>query len=97
MTEIDKYADRWRFLSEDIATAPPNNGFCLIIRNRWWVVCPNRGLVFFWSRGERGLGSPQCNNNESIAKRLGNNKIFNTSIKFIPLVFVPIDLWDYRQ
>ena len=92
----DKFADRWRFLTEDAATSAPRGGYVQIIRDHWWVVCPYRGLTFFWSRGVKGLGSPQCNSNEAISRRLGTT-IPGAIIKQIPLVFVPINLSDYAE
>lgn len=92
----DKFADRWRFIPEKNADIAPKNGFCQILRDHWWVVCPERGLAFFWSKGVKGLGSPKCNINESISRRLGST-IPNAEIKFFPLVIVPIDMRDYDQ
>lgn len=89
------HADRWRFLPEADAAHAPKSGFCQILRNRWWVVCPKRGLVFCWRKGVKGLGSPQCNSSESISRRLGS-PIEDAEIKFVPLVLVPIHLEDWR-
>lgn len=92
---IDKFADRWRFLPEADAVAGPRSGFCQVLRDRWWVVCPERGLAFFWSKGDRGLGSPQCNSDETISRRLGTT-IPGATLKFMPVVFAPVRLEDYR-
>lgn len=46
----DKFADRWRFIPEKNVDIIPKNGFCQIIRDQWWVVCPERGLAFFWTK-----------------------------------------------
>ena len=94
--KVDNFQNRWRFLPEEKAITPPEYGFCQIIRNHWWNVCPERGLIFFWSRGVKGLGTPQCNRDEALMKRLGTT-IPNSIIKQIPLVFVPINLSDYDQ
>jgi len=91
----DKFADRWRFLPLKDAMDGPNSGFCQIIRNSWWVVCPERGLVFFWSRGERGLGSPQCNINEVICKRLGTT-LPGATIEYVDKAIVPICMADFQ-
>ena len=91
----DKFADRWRFIPEKNVDIIPKNGFCQIIRDQWWVICPERGLAFFWTKKVKGLGSPQCNSNEIISRRLGTT-IPNAEIKYIPLVIVPIHIGDYE-
>jgi len=90
----EKFADRWRFLPEAEAISGPQGGFCAVYRDRWWVCHPEHGLTFFWSRGVKGLGSPQCNASENIAVRLG--KPVWAVLKFLPVVFVPISLADYQ-
>ena len=57
-------------------------------------ICMEMALTFFWSRGVKGLGSPQCNASENIAVRLG--KPVWAVLKFFPVVFVPISLVDYQ-
>lgn len=90
----DALAERWRFLPKDQAINGPTHGFCQVYSNRWWVVHPEKGLAFFWSKGVKGLGSPQCNSNESISRRLGTT-IEGATLEFIPRVFVPINLGDW--
>jgi hypothetical protein len=91
----NKLKSRYNFLPEDKATTPPTSGYFQALSNRWWVSHPEKGLAFFWMRGDKGLGSPQCNINESISIKIGVNSIEGAQVKFIPVVYVPIDLRDY--
>lgn len=94
-TTTDKFADRWRFLPLEQATSNPKSGFCQIIRDSWWHVHPEKGLLFFWSRGTKGLGSPQCNSSKAIVRHLGTT-CGGTEIQFVPLAIIPINLGDYQ-
>lgn len=58
--------------------------------NSYWVVHPEKGIAFF----DKGYGHPQCNSNESIAKRLCPEW---GEIKFIEKVLVPLNISDYRE
>lgn len=91
----DKLSDRWRFLPLEQATSNPKGGICQVIRDNWWLVHPEKGLLFFWSQGTKGLGSPRCNRSESIVRRVGTT-CEGAEIRFLPLAIVPIDLSDYK-
>lgn len=57
-------------------------------RDKYWIVHPIKGLAFF----RKGYGSPQCNSNEELAKRLCPDWGI---VKFIPRVLVPLNINDY--
>lgn len=58
--------------------------------NRYWVIHPEKGLAFY----DKGFGSPQCNDNEEIAKRLCPEW---GAVVFIERVLVPCDINDYKD
>lgn len=59
-------------------------------RNMFWVVHPEKGLAFW----DKGYGSPQCNHNEDLSKRLCPAW---GEIKFIETVLVPCNVNDYKD
>lgn len=79
--------------AEDFVRVPlaeitkPRDGAMAYV-DHWWVVTPQDEVLFF----KRKWGSPQCNHNESITKRLGCPQIEGCRAQFVPLAFVPI-LW----
>ena len=82
------------YLSKETAIHGPSHGFCQVYPNRFWIVHPEQGLVFAKFPGDRGLGSPQCNGNKSIAERFVADYP-GCSVEFIERVFVPIELQDF--
>jgi hypothetical protein len=81
MTEpVNPDDPRLRFVSLDKATEP-KDGLCMVYKDRWWSVHPDRGIIFW-----RGDG-PQCNSNEEVSRRhTARLYPWATSI-FIPYVF----------
>lgn len=51
---------------------------------RWWVVDPAKGLVFYGSSR-----SPQCNQNWLTAKLIRRTNHPDAELRFLPLVFLP--------
>lgn len=80
---------RYHFLPLAEATKP-RGGFLNCIKDSYWCVHPERGLAF-WGKGH---GSPQCNTNESIAKRLCPSC---AEIQKIETVFAPLKISDYMD
>lgn len=58
--------------------------------NNYWVVHSEKGLAF-WNKG---YGSPQCNSNEELLKRLCPEW---GEVKFIERVLVPCNITDYKE
>lgn len=95
----------YMFLPVDEATAPVKAGMFQHYVDAWWVVHPERGLAFFNPPGRRrragSLGSPQCNTDERIARKVGPvtaGTVFpEVEIRQFPSVWVPIDISDYRD
>jgi hypothetical protein len=56
----------------------------------WWVVHPEKGLTFYG----KGFGSPQCNRNETLARRFCPDWAV---VKFFPRVITPLNVSDYSQ
>lgn len=76
------------------------NGMVQVLRDRWFSVHPERGLVF-WQDEKRRLGqitgaSPQCNSHEAIARSLAATTYPWAETRFYPLVLLPINLRDYQ-
>jgi hypothetical protein len=78
---------KFHFMSLEQAKAPKEHIVYNIV-NSWWVVHPEKGLTF-WGKG---YGSPQCNTNEAISKRLYPPW---GEVKFIERVFAPCNVGDY--
>ncbi|CAH1665732.1 MULTISPECIES: hypothetical protein [unclassified Chelatococcus] len=75
------------------------NGIVQVLRNRWFSVHPERGLMF-WQPEKRRAGrltgaSPQCNGTESIARDLAKRMYPWAETRFFPLVLLPIEIRDY--
>ena len=75
------------FLSLEEAATPSN--YAQVIMDHWWIVDPEKGLMFFG----RGY-APQCNSNQKIAESIA--KIHPTcEVKHLELVYVPRRLQDW--
>ena len=92
--------DDWQFLPLPHALAGPSSGFVQVFSNRWWSVCPKRGLRFYnqmkanGRRQHKSLGSPQCNADQRIMARFCKP---GDDVIFIERVFVPVNLGDWRD
>lgn len=76
------------------------NGMVEVLRDRWFSVHPERGLIFWQAeKGRRGQligASPQCNSHEAIARSLASSMYPWAETRFFPLVLLPINLRDYQ-
>lgn len=94
---IEKDDPRLRFISLDkVASAP--SGLVWNYTNRFWAVCPERG-VMFWKPKKRwpGFGAPQCNSEESIAKSIQEKLYPWAEVKFLPSVFIKASPDEFRD
>ena len=66
-----------------------DNGFYHCLRDRWWIVHPEKGLVLY--RGH----SPQCNSIEDITRRLRASFPPWAEVRFVPCALIEIDPSDY--
>lgn len=87
----------WLFLPVPMALAGPSHGFVHVYSSRWWSVHPEKGLRFYnpqhrGRRTERGLGSPQCNGDLFIMRKLTTP---GDVCSYFERVFVPIRLEDW--
>jgi len=92
------------FLPEDQATAPVKGLYFQRFSGFWWAVRPGYGLVFFNPKNRRTgrrkfsyFGAPQCNTDERIKQATAETLPFEVEVKKIPLVFVPVNLRDYKD
>lgn len=78
----------------------PGAGFFRHYVSAWWMVHPDKGLVF-WNPGRGGkrrhpgLGSPQCNPDEGIARRVSSATALSHELRLIESAWVPVDPSDY--
>ncbi len=88
---------RLKFLTPQEAAVGPKSGFCLVLRDKWWITCPERGLAFYKTARDKGLGSPQYHANRQIAEKLMNDLWPGRGfqVTFVPVAFVPVNLRDY--
>lgn len=70
------------------ATETPGDGFWEIYADRWWVHYQGKGLAFF-------RGSPQCNSNESIARKVQKAAHPDADLIFIARAYVRHDCGRY--
>lgn len=96
---IEPDDDRLVYMKEsDVLSA---GGLVDAMRNRWFSVHPERGLIFWQStnkrRGSLFGSSPQCNSREDVARTVTAKMYPWAEIRFYPLVLVPINLDDYQD
>lgn len=88
---MDRIAeDSFVFVPLETATVPPG-GLIEHLKDRWWMVHPEKGVAFFVTRG---FHAAQCNRNEAITRRLAENYPW-AEVRFIPSVFRKIKPQDY--
>lgn len=97
MTSRPLPAEHYRKVPLAEVTALPARGPVDVIRDSWWRVTED-GCLLFYTRGmRRYYGSPQCNAQEAIARRVGEGLYpWPTSVQQIPAVFIPHRCEDYR-
>jgi hypothetical protein len=96
--------DDFLFLPVDQVTAPEKGLYFQLYANAWWAVHAERGLVFFNPKSKRTgrrrfsyLGAPQCNVIEKLARGVSRDHLpFEVEIRQFPVVFVPVNLSDYK-
>jgi hypothetical protein len=88
----------FRFLPVEEAISPANSGYFQHITNAWWTAHPDLGLAFYHRRTQWGLGTPQCNTDENIARKLAEriNYDWPHLMVFLESVWVPIDVRELR-
>jgi hypothetical protein len=76
------------------------SGMTHAIRNSWFSVHPERGLLFWQSltkrKGQLRGASPQCNRNKTVTDQIAARMYPWAEIRFYPLVLQPIDVSDYQ-
>ena len=82
------------YLDREKATSGPNNGFCQIYTDYFWVVHSERGLAFAKFPNNYGLGHPWCSLHRAVAERMAGADP-KCTVERIARVLVPIDLRDY--
>ena len=75
------------------ASKPPG-GMIMHYQDRYWVCCPERGVLFY-KTSKRDDGRPQCNPNEEVAIYIRNRLYPDLEVRHIPSVFRRVDLRDY--
>ncbi len=73
----------------DVTTYPGRHA--RLYRNAWWVVHPERGVVLFSLNPFSDVFSPQCNDNETIARSLQEKLYPWAEVKQIELVILKDD------
>jgi hypothetical protein len=97
---IDPDDKRLMFLPEKDAAIPPP-GLIEHLKDRWWYVHPERGLVFWIGvlapnrKPDIRKAWPQCNSNEAVLQ--GDNRFPWAQVQFVASVFRPININDWRD
>ena len=76
----------------DLITPP--TGIIKHIKDSYWVCCPEEGLLFVRLNQSKEL-IEQCNANESIAVRVRDMMYPTLDVKFVPSVFLRVNLRNY--
>jgi hypothetical protein len=85
--------ERLRFVPCEKARTP-KDGLVHCLLDRWWVIHPEKGIVF-WRPSGKGEGSPQCNSNREITESLAARMYPWARVELIPMVMYQIDPQDY--
>ncbi|MCP3962412.1 MAG: hypothetical protein GY719_31610 [bacterium] len=78
----------YRYLDVEKHTSTPPDGFADILRDRWWQVHPEKGLVIYTTGG---AFSPLCNTNRSVVERMPAGR----EVRHLDFVWLPHDCKDY--
>jgi hypothetical protein len=95
MTE-DHYLPEDRYVYMPVSDIMVSGGLCQHIKDSWWVVHPERGLVFFpYSRRNPRIqeSMAQCSTNEIIARRYCPPF---AEIRFFASVLQPVHVTEER-
>lgn len=89
-------ANEFMCLPVSEALNPTSGHYFQRIANAWWIVHPERGLVFFNPQRRRTgslYGSAQCNVNEKVIRKLSSDGTyrFPHEIRFFEVVWVPVN------
>lgn len=70
----------------------PRNGLIECHIDHWWIVHPERGLVFYGAKStHRESLSPQCNRDRSVTEYLRSMYPW-AEVRQVPLVFSPANI-----
>ena len=92
MTDVMTFAeDDPRLVFMPLDTIQSHRGACNAVHHSWWVVHPEKGLIFYTQTPKRGLNeaAPQCNRDRSITGRVIAPRYPWADIRQIPLVLHP--------
>lgn len=85
----------------------PKAGLFQVYVNDWWAVSKDEEVYFFADK-RSPFASPQCNANEGLARRVNESRVDvaerykhaeltnYAETRQLPIVFVPINMSDYR-
>lgn len=88
------------FVPIEEATVSPG-GLVMCYRNRWWGVDGQDRISYYNPVGRNGrrldpgIGAPQCNGNEDIARRIMTKYPWVVDVRLLPFVFHSINPADY--
>jgi len=68
------------------------SGLFQIITDCYWIVTPDEEILFY---KVGGANSPQCNQNESLAKSIRDRIHEGLEVYQIPVIYIPINPRDY--
>jgi hypothetical protein len=77
-----------RYLPLEEVITDPGDGHWDVWTNRWWTYVPGKGLAFYGK-------SPQCNSNESIARKVQEQVWPQAELRFMERVCLPHNCQDY--
>lgn len=81
----------YRYLDKAKHTSTPPGGFVQVLREHFWCVHPEKGLVIYVGPTGRFF-SPQCNEREDLAEGLRPE---GTEVQLLSFVWLPHDCADY--
>ena len=57
----------------------------------WWIVTPDRQVLFFHGGKRRRMGSPQCNPNKTISEHIQKRMYQDCTVELIPMAYLTHD------
>jgi len=86
----------YKFFPKEKALTPTKGGFYRLITDNYWLVHPDKGLAFYWMKGDKGMGFPQCHTQKIFLHHIENLSGEKVEVEFLPAAWVPISLDEFR-
>lgn len=99
-------AEDYTYISFAEGEKPTKGAYFELKLNHWWIVHPERGLLMYNPKNNRGVrrrlfGAPQCNPDRRITDGLREKEhslvIEGLETRFFERIFVPVDMSEWAE